>query len=88
MRQKSLIQRHPTSISKLTLKQTQTLLLPNRSSTTSSPTGNGEFFLEVGVPVPTRKTPTPRFDKEKMVEFLKKVKAVALKYRTELLEKA
>jgi len=29
MRRKSLIQRHPMSISRLTLKQTQTLLLPN-----------------------------------------------------------
>ena len=70
------------------MKQTQTLLLPNRSSPTSSPAGNDEFFPEVGVPVPTRKTPPPRLDEEKMVEFLKKVKAIAPKYRTELLEKA
>jgi hypothetical protein len=40
------------------------------------------------VPVPTRKTPPPRLDEEKMVEFLKKVKAIAPKYRTELPEKA
>ena len=32
MRQRSLTQRHPMSISRLTLKQTQTLLRPNRSS--------------------------------------------------------
>jgi hypothetical protein len=53
-----------------------------------SPAGNDEFFLEVGVPVPTRTTPPPRLDVEQMVEFLEKVKAIAPKYRTELLDKA
>jgi len=36
MRLKSLIQRHPMSISRLTLKQTQYPLLPNRSPPTIS----------------------------------------------------
>jgi hypothetical protein len=53
-----------------------------------SPAGNDEFFLEVGVPVSTRTTPPPRLDEEQMVEFLEKVKAIAPKYRTELLDKA
>jgi hypothetical protein len=53
-----------------------------------SPAGNDEFFLEVGVPVPTRTTPPPRLDGKQMVEFLEKVKAIAPKYRTELLDKA
>jgi hypothetical protein len=53
-----------------------------------SPGGNDEFFLEVGVPVTTRTTPPPKLDGEQMVEFLKKVRAIAPKYGTELLEKA
>jgi quercetin dioxygenase-like cupin family protein len=53
-----------------------------------SPAGNDKFFLEVGVPVSTRTTPPPRLDKQQMAEFLKKAKAIAPKYRTELLDKA
>jgi hypothetical protein len=53
-----------------------------------SPAGNDEFFLEVGVPVPTRTAQPPRLDGEQMAEFLEKVKAIAPKYRTELLERA
>ena len=53
-----------------------------------SPAGNDKFFLEVGVPVATRTTPPPRLDKEQMTEFLEKVKVIAPKYRTELLDKA
>lgn len=61
---------------------------PVRMICICSPAGNDEFFLEVGVPVATRTTPPPRLDGEQMVEFLKKVKAIAPKYRTELLDKA
>ena len=61
---------------------------PVRMICICSPAGNDEFFLEVGVPVPTRTTPPPRLDGEQMVEFLEKVKAIAPKYRTELLDKA
>ena len=61
---------------------------PVRMICICSPAGNDEFFIEVGVPVATRTTPPPRLDGEQMVEFLKKVKAIAPKYRTELLDKA
>ena len=61
---------------------------PVRMICICSPAGNDEFFLEVGTPVPTRTTPPPRLDGEQMVEFLDKVKAIAPKYLTELLEKA
>ena len=53
-----------------------------------SPAGNDKFFLDVGVPVATRTTPPPRLDGKQMAEFLEKVKAIAPKYRTELLEEA
>jgi mannose-6-phosphate isomerase-like protein (cupin superfamily) len=61
---------------------------PVRMICICSPAGNDEFFLEVGVPVATRTTPPQRLNGEQMVEFLKKVKAIAPKYRTELLDKA
>ncbi len=53
-----------------------------------SPAGNDKFFLEVGVPVSTRTSPPPRLDEQQMTEFLKNAKAIAPKYRTELLDKA
>jgi mannose-6-phosphate isomerase-like protein (cupin superfamily) len=61
---------------------------PVRMICICSPAGNDEFFLEVGLPVATRTTPPPRLEGDQMVEFLKKVKAIAPKYRTELLEQA
>jgi len=61
---------------------------PVRMICICSPAGNDEFFLEVGVPVPTRTSPPPELDGEQMADFLKKVKAIAPKYRTELLQKA
>jgi quercetin dioxygenase-like cupin family protein len=53
-----------------------------------SPAGNEKFFMEVGVPVATRTTPPPKLDAEQQAEFIKKVVAVAPKYRTELLKEA
>ena len=53
-----------------------------------SPAGIDKFFLEVGVPVATRTTPPPRLDEKQMAEFLEKAKAIAPKYRTELLNEA
>ncbi|HZL51116.1 MAG TPA: cupin domain-containing protein [Terracidiphilus sp.] len=53
-----------------------------------SPAGNDKFFLEVGVPVATRTTPPPILDEKQMAEFLEKAKAIAPKYRTELLDEA
>jgi hypothetical protein len=54
----------------------------------SSPAGQEKFFMEVGVPVATRITPPPRLGDEEQVAFTEKVKALAPKYRTELLREA
>ena len=59
---------------------------PVRMICICSPAGNDEFFREVGVPVATRTTPPSRLDGMQMAEFLQKVKAIAPKYRTELLD--
>lgn len=53
-----------------------------------SPAGQEEFFMQVGVPVATRTTAPPKPSPEQQAEFMKKAKALAPKYRTELLEKA
>jgi len=63
-------------------------LQPVRMICICSPAGNDEFFREVGVPVATRTTPPPALDKLEMIAFVEKVKALAPKYRTELLDKA
>lgn len=44
--------------------------------------------MEVGTPVATRTTPPPKLDAMQQAEFIKKVKALAPKYRTELLKEA
>jgi hypothetical protein len=46
------------------------------------------FFKEVGVPVATRTTPPQKFDPTEQTKFIEKVKALAPKYRTELLREA
>jgi uncharacterized cupin superfamily protein len=61
---------------------------PVRMICICSPAGNDEFFREVGVPVATRTTPPPKLDEKQMAEFLKRAKAIAEKYHTELLERA
>jgi quercetin dioxygenase-like cupin family protein len=53
-----------------------------------SPAGQEEFFREVGVPVATRTTPPPRPTDEQQAGFIRRVKELVPKYRTELLEKA
>ena len=53
-----------------------------------SPAGQEEFFLEVGVPVQTRTTAPPKLDEAAQAAFIAKVRGLAPKYRTELLEKA
>jgi uncharacterized cupin superfamily protein len=58
---------------------------PARLLCLCSPAGQEEFFREVGVPVATRTTTTPPLDKEAEAAFIAKVKALAPKYRTELL---
>jgi len=61
---------------------------PVRMICICSPAGNDSFFHEVGVPVATRTTPPPKLDGKQMAEFLEKVRAIAPKYRTQLLETA
>jgi quercetin dioxygenase-like cupin family protein len=61
---------------------------PARMICICSPSGNDEFFLEVGVPVATRTTPPPELDEQQRIEFMERAKALAPKYRTELLDKA
>ena len=51
-----------------------------------APSGQEEFFKEVGVPVATRTTPPPQPDAAAQAAFIAKAEALAPKYRTELLE--
>jgi hypothetical protein len=53
-----------------------------------SPAGQEKFFMEVGVPVGTRTTPPPKLGEKEQAAFVEKVKALAPKYRTELLKEA
>jgi len=53
-----------------------------------SPAGQEKFFLEIGVPVPTRTTPPPTLDKDAQEKLAAKVKELAPKYRTEFLKSA
>jgi len=53
-----------------------------------SPAGQEEFFAAVGTPVATRTTPPPKLDEKEQAAFMKKVIALAPKYRTELLKEA
>jgi len=50
--------------------------------------GQEQFFLDVGIPVATRTTVPPKLDENQQAEFMKKAKALAPKYRTELLREA
>ena len=59
--------------------------LPARLLCLCSPAGQEEFFREVGVPVATRTAPPPSLDQAAQAAFVAKVKALAPKYRTELL---
>ena len=53
-----------------------------------SPSGQENFFKEVGVPVATRTTPPPKLDEDQQQQFMAKAKSLAPKYHTELLEEA
>jgi quercetin dioxygenase-like cupin family protein len=53
-----------------------------------SPPGQERFFMEVGVLVATRTTPPPQLTESEQAKFVEKVKALAPKYRTELLREA
>lgn len=50
------------------------------------PSGQEEFFEQVGVSVATRTTTPPKLDETAQAAFLAKAKELAPKYRTELLE--
>ena len=58
---------------------------PARLLCLCAPSGQEEFFKEVGVPVATRATPPAPLDKEAEAAFVAKVRALAPKYRIELL---
>jgi len=51
-----------------------------------TPAGQEEFFMEIGDLLKSRTSPPPKLDKAKMEERMKKAKALAPKYRTELLK--
>jgi mannose-6-phosphate isomerase-like protein (cupin superfamily) len=53
-----------------------------------APSGQEEFFREVGVPVATRTTPAPKLSDAQQQAFREKSMALAAKYRTEMLEHA
>ena len=61
---------------------------PARLLCTCSPAGQEEFFLALGVPLPTRTAPPPPPDPASQAAFAAKAEALAPKYRTELLQKA
>ena len=51
-----------------------------------TPAGQEEFFMEVGDRLESRASSPPKLDKAGMEERMKKAKALAPKYRTELLK--
>jgi len=51
----------------------------------AAPAGLEEFFLEVGDPLESRTSPPPKLDKAQMEERIERIRALAPKYRTELL---
>ena len=61
---------------------------PVRMLCICSPAGQEKFFMEVGVRVATRTTPPPKLNENEQAAFIEKVKALAPKYRTELLREA
>jgi quercetin dioxygenase-like cupin family protein len=61
---------------------------PARLLCICSPSGQENFFLEVGVPVATRTTMPSKLDATAQAKFIAKATALAPKYRTELLKHA
>ncbi len=51
-----------------------------------TPAGQEEFFVEVGDPLDSRTSQLPKLDKAGMEERMKRAKALAPKYHTELLK--
>ena len=58
---------------------------PARLLCLCSPSGQEQFFLEVGQPVATRTEPPPELDQAAQAAFIAKSQALAPQYRTELL---
>ena len=50
-----------------------------------APAGLEEFFAQVGVTVPTRRSTPPQLDQSEQAQLMKKAEELAPKYRTELL---
>jgi quercetin dioxygenase-like cupin family protein len=61
---------------------------PVRMLCICAPSGQEEFFREIGVLVATRTTSPPRLDEAAQAEFRARATALAPKYRTELLQHA
>jgi quercetin dioxygenase-like cupin family protein len=61
---------------------------PARLLCICSPSGQENFFQEVGVPVATRTATPPKLDATAQANFIAKASALAPKYRTELLQHA
>jgi quercetin dioxygenase-like cupin family protein len=51
-----------------------------------TPAGQEEFFMEVGDPLESRGSPPPKLNQADLEERMKKAKALAPKYHTELLK--
>jgi quercetin dioxygenase-like cupin family protein len=58
---------------------------PARLLCMCSPAGQEEFFMAVGDPVDSRTTPPPKLSQAEQAERGQRAKALAAKYRTELL---
>lgn len=61
---------------------------PARMLCLCAPAGKEQFFMEMGVRVPTRTTPPPPMSPDEQEAFKAKAAALAPKYRTELLPPA
>src|SRR5882757_5687466 len=56
---------------------------PARLLCLCSPAGQEEFFMAVGIPLPTRTTPPPKLDASAQAAMKRKAEALAANYRTE-----
>jgi mannose-6-phosphate isomerase-like protein (cupin superfamily) len=59
---------------------------PVRMLCLCSPAGLEDYFMQVGTPVESRTTPAPKLDKAAQEKLAKKMKELAPRYRTEILE--
>jgi mannose-6-phosphate isomerase-like protein (cupin superfamily) len=59
--------------------------IPARLLCICAPAGQEEFFEQVGIAVQSRTAAPPKLDKPDQAEFVRKAKALAPQYRTELL---